>query len=374
MELNFGENIRRLRRVRELTQEQLATALGVTAQSVSKWECAYGYPDITQLPAIANFFGVSIDELLANDAASREAEREKFEKELNTYDWYSTDKLEFAAAYYRRYPDDLYYAYCLGAEISGHIVENPENRAKYMPLLREAADRMLDNAEYRNMAIEQMVAACEEDEVGAWLKLVPNTANYTRRSLMINRFIGYDDDKNTLIYQGLESIENMAKQLECRYPDRLGPVRKVEYHKSVLAVIDSFGKDGSVPDGWLAFYAYKQLVLAACLFGSGNVDGGRAEFLSAMEKLRRFQSLTDEYLDMGGMLFGNLRVNKTWDAAMDTDGNIHRLYATVPCRYYGNMAYIRDLLTNPRWSWFNSARNEPYFADALAWLESIDEG
>ena len=60
MELNFGENIRRLRRARELTQEELANALGVTAQSVSKWECAYGYPDITQLPAIANFFGVSI--------------------------------------------------------------------------------------------------------------------------------------------------------------------------------------------------------------------------------------------------------------------------------------------------------------------------
>ena len=68
MELNFGEKIKQLRRSRDLTQEALADALGISAQSVSKWECAYGYPDITQLPAIANFFGVTIDELLNNDA------------------------------------------------------------------------------------------------------------------------------------------------------------------------------------------------------------------------------------------------------------------------------------------------------------------
>ena len=44
MELNFGEKIKQLRRSRDLTQEALADALGISAQSVSKWECAYGYP------------------------------------------------------------------------------------------------------------------------------------------------------------------------------------------------------------------------------------------------------------------------------------------------------------------------------------------
>ena len=78
MELNFGENIKRLRRDRDLTQEALADALGVSAQSVSKWECAYGYPDITQLPAIANFFGVTVDAILGNDAQGKEEERRRF--------------------------------------------------------------------------------------------------------------------------------------------------------------------------------------------------------------------------------------------------------------------------------------------------------
>lgn len=46
-----------------LTQEQLATKLGVSAQSVSKWENEISMPDITLLPGIAEMFGVSIDEL-----------------------------------------------------------------------------------------------------------------------------------------------------------------------------------------------------------------------------------------------------------------------------------------------------------------------
>ena len=85
MELNFGEKIKQLRRSRDLTQEALADALGISAQSVSKWECAYGYPDITQLPAIANFFGVTIDELLNNDADGKEEAMKRFEQLRQEY-------------------------------------------------------------------------------------------------------------------------------------------------------------------------------------------------------------------------------------------------------------------------------------------------
>jgi transcriptional regulator with XRE-family HTH domain len=64
MAIHISENIKRLRRSRELTQEKLAEALGITAQSVSKWECGENYPDIEILPAIAGYFEVSVDELL----------------------------------------------------------------------------------------------------------------------------------------------------------------------------------------------------------------------------------------------------------------------------------------------------------------------
>ncbi|MBO5257817.1 MAG: helix-turn-helix transcriptional regulator, partial [Clostridia bacterium] len=54
MELMIGEKLRKLRRDRDMTQEMLASAFGVSPQAISKWECGDGYPDITLLPMIAN--------------------------------------------------------------------------------------------------------------------------------------------------------------------------------------------------------------------------------------------------------------------------------------------------------------------------------
>ncbi|MDR2688056.1 MAG: helix-turn-helix domain-containing protein [Oscillospiraceae bacterium] len=67
MELSIGKNIRRLRGDAGLTQEELAQALSISPQSVSKWERGDGYPDITALPGLARFFGVTLDELMGMD-------------------------------------------------------------------------------------------------------------------------------------------------------------------------------------------------------------------------------------------------------------------------------------------------------------------
>ena len=56
MTIYLSENIKRLRRENNLTQETLAEFLGVTFQSVSNWERGESYPDITILPEIASFF------------------------------------------------------------------------------------------------------------------------------------------------------------------------------------------------------------------------------------------------------------------------------------------------------------------------------
>lgn len=64
MEINIAGNLKRLRRERDFTQDELAGFLGVSFQAISKWERGDGYPDITFLPVLANFFGVTIDELV----------------------------------------------------------------------------------------------------------------------------------------------------------------------------------------------------------------------------------------------------------------------------------------------------------------------
>ncbi|MDE7222332.1 MAG: helix-turn-helix domain-containing protein [Acetatifactor sp.] len=63
-ELRCGEQLAFLRREKRITQEQLAQAMGVTNQAVSKWESGQSYPDITLLPRLAAYFQVTVDELL----------------------------------------------------------------------------------------------------------------------------------------------------------------------------------------------------------------------------------------------------------------------------------------------------------------------
>lgn len=67
--IKINEQIAFLRKQKGLTQEELANALGVTNQSVSKWESAQCCPDIQLLPDIAELFDVSVDELLGYKAA-----------------------------------------------------------------------------------------------------------------------------------------------------------------------------------------------------------------------------------------------------------------------------------------------------------------
>lgn len=76
MELRIAENLKKLRKERGVTQEDLANFIGVSFQAVSKWERNDGYPDITMLPVLANYFGVSLDELVGMNELRDEEKRQ----------------------------------------------------------------------------------------------------------------------------------------------------------------------------------------------------------------------------------------------------------------------------------------------------------
>ena len=78
-----GYNIRKLRKERNLTQEDLATAINVTAQAISKWENSVGLPDISQIIPLATFFGVSTDVILGVVINDREDEVKKIIDDCN---------------------------------------------------------------------------------------------------------------------------------------------------------------------------------------------------------------------------------------------------------------------------------------------------
>ena len=83
MNIYFGENLKKLRKSKELTQEALADFLGMSFQAVSKWERGDTYPDITMLPAIASFFGVTVDSLLGTDRIEKEKQVDEYCKKYS---------------------------------------------------------------------------------------------------------------------------------------------------------------------------------------------------------------------------------------------------------------------------------------------------
>lgn len=78
-------NLKKYRILKELTQEDVAEFLGITPQSVSKWERGENYPDITLLPALANIFETSVDLLLGMDTIRAEETRYNIHKKAVEY-------------------------------------------------------------------------------------------------------------------------------------------------------------------------------------------------------------------------------------------------------------------------------------------------
>jgi len=74
--MEFHEKLKNMRLQRALTQEALAQALFVSRTAISKWESGRGYPNLESLKAIAQFFSVTIDELLS-DQEPAEIKQEK---------------------------------------------------------------------------------------------------------------------------------------------------------------------------------------------------------------------------------------------------------------------------------------------------------
>ncbi len=119
MNIKIGTIIKRLRAEKNITQDMLATAIGVTPQAISRWESESGYPDIELLPVLADFFSVSIDELVGYKLSEREHNLKSIYNELDrlTEDGLHEDRLSFARTAYSKYPYDhqikMHLASCL---------------------------------------------------------------------------------------------------------------------------------------------------------------------------------------------------------------------------------------------------------------------
>lgn len=141
MAQSIGQTIKKLRKERDLTQEELAEQLNVTAQAVSKWENGTGLPDISQVVPLSNVFGVPTDVLFGTQNLNRDEEVERIIEEacaptrLN----YETEEEEFQVFVkeYETYMDALktypnsipllYMALASGHNLSWNYIERGDH-------------------------------------------------------------------------------------------------------------------------------------------------------------------------------------------------------------------------------------------------------
>ena len=131
--MNLGNSLFHARKKCGLSQEAVAEKLGVSRQTISKWETDETLPDIRQSKRMAMLYNVSLDELIAFDADVKEIERiiESTSEELEA-------KIDWTSAWGKKYPILLRY-------------QNEVNTANYAARLSVMLDELKDEYAYNEL-------------------------------------------------------------------------------------------------------------------------------------------------------------------------------------------------------------------------------
>ena len=146
--MSIGSTIKRLRREKDITQEQLAEYLGISSRAISQWECDRTAPDISQLPALCHIFGVSSDVLLGIDAAHLQEKVEKYKGNISLLykEHRYPEMLELAREAVRTFPNSMVLIGQLAfALTSGDNAAKAENVDEAILLHKRILDGSVDN-------------------------------------------------------------------------------------------------------------------------------------------------------------------------------------------------------------------------------------
>ena len=176
MKLNIGTIIRDRRRAMDMTQEQLAERLGVTCQSVSRWENCMTYPDIEFLPVLADLFGITLDELMGHTKTAKEQRLAKLWEEYEAID---DDDLEAGFDHLARmreeYPNEWDAAHEMVRLAAWYNIRKDKLHALTMEVLENCADE-----EIRQDVTEIYLSTADEEAIDR-----PFLDKYTR---VVDRF------------------------------------------------------------------------------------------------------------------------------------------------------------------------------------------
>lgn len=160
MSILIGENIRRLRKEKKMTQEALSNIFNVSTAAVSKWENNETYPDIGLLFPLAHFFGVTIDELMGYDYLVVNKEIKKANKKINDLwlidrNWEAAKKLSFESM--QKYPNDYEIMIRYLFFITGGQADNDKSvLIEKKDEINEICDKILERCKVENYRLEAL--------------------------------------------------------------------------------------------------------------------------------------------------------------------------------------------------------------------------
>lgn len=355
MTIYLGENIKRLRRERDLTQEALAEFLGVTFQSVSNWERGESYPDITLLPEIAGFFKVSLEELLGVNKAEDEA---KIVKELEAYDNLTDKELkqEIICNLKNNYPNDfrilLRYMTCLV-----HFNEQtPDNVAKIISIyenikqncnndkIRISAKRHI--AELYRGLIDNEKSGIKFEQCEEIIKEMPRMRDGQEMFCFY-----YPDDypnRNEIIMDTLEEQFLLLNTIYSNcfyYNNDFSNEWIISAYKNELDFLDFVYDDGNYGKMWrMVIYIYG--LLGVRYSKIGDIENATKSFMHMCELAKKFDSM-DRITVMHSTMFNNKNFDK------------HTLGST-----YIATSQVKELLTE-KYPLSNEFRSLNTFADLV---------
>ena len=188
MKLHIGENIKKYRLEADMTQQQLADRLGVSGQSVSRWETGETYPDMELIPGIAGLFSVTTDALFGVP----ETEKEKKAEE-------TMDALRRAALKAEIDPEEvlpllrdirLNYidsgcAWRMWIEGNYRCFSRPE----ILPEVRLTAEAYLERYPMNEHVFQTMAEVEDEEHIEAFLKKHTTSFDTSERALLYDRYL-----------------------------------------------------------------------------------------------------------------------------------------------------------------------------------------
>lgn len=304
MKVPFGEQLRTLRHRKGSTQEEVAAALDVTPQAVSRWENSSCYPDIELLPAIANYFGVTLDHLFGY-VSEREQKINSLEEKLlrmnreNSGIDVSMDECERQAREaLREFPGNEKLMQALAEILSnagyvrygehhikdadGYNVLDTERHRQYaewqeaIPLYEALLPR-LEAGERRWRAVRELTdlyALTGQEEKAA--ALVENAPDLTgcRELLRLNALSG--KRRAEAYRQAVLALAAALAQamVQCLLGENTPPASAAKRVEEVLSMLEQVGGNGFSDPEWLhSRLAHIHLFLADRRWTAGNAAG-----------------------------------------------------------------------------------------------------